>query len=413
MAAYLTWQSIPLPRSLAALAWRAQQPQVPPPRPGTYGNAAVARIMAGGARQHSSSSSTRKTATITILAPRSHATAATRATNVRAPPGVNAPQSPTASTFSSPSTSGPHATVISPHRPQATDATRTTGVSAPPRAGTPQSCRQERASKRAARRHRPQHHAATAIQEHRASPAGRGAVCSPQNTAAVGTRPEKLLGTAHPQMSPAPGPTRDPAPQPQTPHNASPCGRQAAAKKARPEPGAHHCTPILPTEGPRGARTKGPPTQTRTATLTDSTNARPLSTVRPHAHNPAESPSPQDPATPSASAPRCHLPSPAQAKPHPHGTTTHQPGRQYGPQKRHLAVARPPTRARTQTRTRRAPPSRLTPRGPPIRKARQGRRTCRKATAERKHNRRAPQPPRPHRPPSHKAGSPRWTPRRK
>ena len=148
MAAYLTWRGIPVPRSLAPLARRARQPHVPAPRPGTYGNAAVARMMAGGARHQSSSSSARKTATITTLPPRSRATAATRATNAcaLAPSGVDTPQSPTASLSSSPSTSSPHATVNSPHQPQATDATRTTGVPAPSGAGTPQSPRQEGAS---------------------------------------------------------------------------------------------------------------------------------------------------------------------------------------------------------------------------------------------------------------------------
>ena len=190
MAAYLTWRDIPLPRSLEPLARRAQQPHVPPPRPGTYGNAAVARMMAGGARHQSSSSSSRKTATITTLPPRSRATAATRATNVRAlaPWGVGAPQGQTASTSSSPSSSAPDAPVTTPHRQHAADATRTTDAPAPSMAGAPQSPRQECASERAAQRLQPQHHAATGIQGHRASPAGSGAVPSPTNTGAVGTR---------------------------------------------------------------------------------------------------------------------------------------------------------------------------------------------------------------------------------
>ena len=189
MAAYLTWRGIPLPCSIAPLALRAQRPHVPPPRPGTHGNAAVARMLAGGAQHHSSSSSTRRTATITTLPPRSRATASSRATNVRAlgPSGVDAPQSQTASTSCSLSASTPHATINSPHRPQADDATPTTGVAAPSGAGTPQNTRQERASKRAAQRHQPQHHALTAVREHRASPARSRAVLSPTNTAAVGT----------------------------------------------------------------------------------------------------------------------------------------------------------------------------------------------------------------------------------
>ena len=83
MEAFLTWRGIPLARSLAPLPRRAQRPHVRPPGPGMLGNAAVARMMARGARQHSSSSSNRRTVSITTLPPRSRATAATRATNVR------------------------------------------------------------------------------------------------------------------------------------------------------------------------------------------------------------------------------------------------------------------------------------------------------------------------------------------
>ena len=65
MAAYLMCRCIPPPRSLRLLAQRAQQPHVPPPEPGTYGNAAVARMMARGTRLDSASYSSRGTATIT------------------------------------------------------------------------------------------------------------------------------------------------------------------------------------------------------------------------------------------------------------------------------------------------------------------------------------------------------------
>ena len=85
MAAYPTWRGIPPPRSLESLMERTLQPHVPPPRPGTYGNAAVARMMARSTQLDSSSYSPgRTTATITTPAPRSRATTATRATNVRA-----------------------------------------------------------------------------------------------------------------------------------------------------------------------------------------------------------------------------------------------------------------------------------------------------------------------------------------
>ena len=316
MAAYLTWRGIPLPRSLVPVARRAQPPLVPPPRPGTYGNATVAWMIAGGARHHRSSTSGRRTASITTAPPRSRATAATRATNVPplAPSVVGAPQSPTASTSSSPSTSTPHATVHSPQRPQATDATPTTGVPAPSGADTLQSPRQERAFKRAAQRHQPQQHAATVIREHQASPARRGAMPSPTNTATADSRPRQPLGTVHPQTSQGPGPTGDPAPQPHTPPDASardnqPAARQAAFTQADPEPYAHHSPPIRPTEGPTHAPSEGPPTQTCTATPTDANIARPerpLGIVRPQAHNPTENPIPQAPATPSTSAPGCH-----------------------------------------------------------------------------------------------------------
>ena len=67
--------------------------------------------------------------------------------------------------------------------------------------------------------------------------------------------------------------------------------------------------------GPHTRVTRTRPTQTRTAILTDTTNSRRVVTVRPHADNPSEEPSPQAPATPSASAPGGHPPAPAQAEP--------------------------------------------------------------------------------------------------
>ena len=309
MAAYLRWRGIPLPRSLTPFARRAKQPHNPPPRPGTYGNAAVARMMAGGARHHSSSSPSRRTETITTLPPRSGATAATRATNVRAlaPSGVGAPQGPTAPTSSGPSTSAPNAPVTTPHRQHAANATQTTDAPAPSRAGAPRSPRQERASKRAAQRHQQQHNAATGIQGHRASPAGSRAVPSPRNTGAVGTRPEQPPGTAHLHMDPAPSPTGSPGPQPQTPtcastHSHQPAASRAAATQAHLEPRPRHGTPDRPTEGPAYAPTKDPSTQARAATPTDTTSTRPSGTVHPHAHNPTEGPKPQALATPSTAA---------------------------------------------------------------------------------------------------------------
>ena len=55
MAAYVMWRGIPPPRSLRSLVQRAMQPHVPPPQPGTYGNAAVARMMARDTRLDGSS----------------------------------------------------------------------------------------------------------------------------------------------------------------------------------------------------------------------------------------------------------------------------------------------------------------------------------------------------------------------
>ena len=183
MAAYLTWRGIPPPCSLRSLVQRAQQPHVPPPQSGTYGNAAVARMMARGTRLDGSSYSPRRiTATITTLPPRSRATTATRATNVRARASA-----PTSSTSPNLSTCAPPTPVAAPHQQHATDATRTTGDPAPSRAGAPQSPRQERSSKRAAQRQPTQHHTATENGGHWASPAGSRAIPSPTNTGAVGT----------------------------------------------------------------------------------------------------------------------------------------------------------------------------------------------------------------------------------
>ena len=223
MAAYLTWRGIPPPRSLPLLVQRAQQPQVPPPQPGTYGNAAVARMMARGTRLDGSSySPQRTTATITTLPPRSNATIATRATNVRARASAA-----TSSTSPNPSTSAPPTPVAAPHQQHATDATWTTGDPAPSRAGAPRSLRQERASTQAAQREQTQHHTATENRGHRASPAGSGAIPSPTNTGAVGTQPEQPPGIAHPHREPARSPTG--SPQPLTPRRV--CARSTAGSQ--------------------------------------------------------------------------------------------------------------------------------------------------------------------------------------
>ena len=146
MAAYPTWRGIPPPRSLESLIQRTLQPHIPPTRLGTYGIAAVARMMARGTRLDGSSYSPRRnTATITTPLPRSRATTATRATDVRARTSAA-----TSSTSPNPSTSAPPTPAAEPHQQNAADAMRTTGDPAPCRASTVQSPRQERASKRAA-----------------------------------------------------------------------------------------------------------------------------------------------------------------------------------------------------------------------------------------------------------------------
>ena len=136
MAAYLTWRGTPPPRSLWPLIQRAKQPHVPRPQPGTYGNAAVARMMARGTRLDGSSYSSRRTAIITTLPPRSRVTTATGYTNVRARTSAA-----TSSTSPSPSTSAPPTPVATPHRQRATNTTQTTDDLASSRAGTPQSPR--------------------------------------------------------------------------------------------------------------------------------------------------------------------------------------------------------------------------------------------------------------------------------
>ena len=213
----------------------------------------------------------------------------------------------------------PPTPVATPHQQRAADATLTTDAPAPSRAGTPQSPRQERASKRAAQRHPPQHHTATGIQGHQASPAGGGAVPSPTNTGAVGTRPEQPSSSEHPNWGPNTSPTG--SPQPQTPPGASahihqPAASQVAATQAHPEPRPRHGTPHRPAAGPAFAPPEDPPTQAQAATPTDTATTQPSDTVRPHAHYPTEGLDPQAPATSSTAAP-VDLPAMTHARPAP------------------------------------------------------------------------------------------------
>ena len=285
MAAYLRWRGIPPPRSLQSLIQRTLQPHVPPPQPGTYGNAAVARMMARGTWLDGSSYSPRRpTATITTPPPRSRATTATRATNVR----VRTPAA-TSSTSPNPFTSAPPTPAAEPHQQHAADVTLTTGDRAPSRAGTPQSPRQERASKRAAQRQPTQHHAATGSRGHRASPARSGALPGPTNTGAVGTQPGQPPSSAQPHRVPAPSPTG--SLQPLTPpvapaHGPRPAASQAATTQAQPEPRPHHGTPDWPAADPTYMPSDNLPRRTHTATPTDASAARPSDAGRPHTHGP-------------------------------------------------------------------------------------------------------------------------------
>ena len=193
----------------------------------------------------------------------------------------------------------PPTAVAAPHQQRATNATRTTGHPAPSRAGTPQSPQQEHASKRAAQRQPTQHHTATGIWGHRASPAGSGAVPSPTNTGAVGTQPEQPPGTKHPHREPALSPTG--SLQPLTPpvapaHGPRPAASQAAATETHPEPRPHHGTPDRPAAGPAYAPPDGPPWQAHTATPTETRAARPPDTVHPHTPGPTEGLIPRAPA---------------------------------------------------------------------------------------------------------------------
>ena len=237
--------------------------------------------MARGTRLDSSSYSPRRTtATITNPPPRSRATTATRATNVRARTSAA-----TSSTSPNPSTSAPPTPAAEPHQQHAADATRTTGNPAPSRASTPQSPRQERASKGAAQRQPTQHHAATGSRGHRASPARSGALPGPTNTGAVGTQPGQPPGTAHPHRVPAPSPTGSPQPltPPVTPaHGPQPTASQAATTQAHPEPRPHHGTPDRPAADQTYTPIDNLPTRTRTATPTDATAARPSDAGHPH-----------------------------------------------------------------------------------------------------------------------------------
>ena len=182
IAPWMTWRQSPVPSWLRPMAEGANQPFVPSPRRGTYGNAAVAR----------------------------------------AAPSVPAP----AWFSSSSSSSGPGATIRAQQRPG--DTTRTRRAATPSRADVPKSCQQHCAAKRAAGDYLPtpqRHIDATSTPPEGAPTANHGNPAPaveggsiPQWTAtdidpATDARPEEPLRTTRPQPTTNLKPTRNLTPQ--------------------------------------------------------------------------------------------------------------------------------------------------------------------------------------------------------
>ena len=176
---------------------------------------------------------------------------------------------------------------------------------------------------------------------------------NPTDTATTSAPPEQPLGTMRPQTGPGPGLAGNLGPA-----DASTRGhRPAAPTHANLEPHPHHSPPVRPTASPTHRH--------RPTTLQHRHVALPRPT--PPAPGPSD---PSRPCTPTPTSPpgapvarfqrhparRCQgiirLP---RHRRNPINATTHQRDRQYGPQKRHLAIPRPPARTRTQIR--RTPPS--------------------------------------------------------
>ena len=183
-------------------------------------------------------------------------------------------------------------------------------------------------------RHNDMHHNPTRPQ---------GAVPSPTNTGAVGSRPKQPPETAHLHREPTPSPTE--SPQPQTPPGASahghqPAASQAAATQAHREPRPRHGIPDRPTAGPAYAPPEDPPMQAHAGTPTDTATTRPSDNVRPHAHDPTKGLYPLAPATSSTAAPG-DLPATTHAEPASQQHHAPPAGPRYRPQNCHLPVARP------------------------------------------------------------------------
>ena len=410
MAAYLTWRGIPLTRSLPPLARRAIQPHVSPPRQGTYGNAAVARMMAGttapppplrGPRQ--SPPSRRNPAPQQRLGPRMYAPWHHRPS---AHPKAQLPPSPPSHPPPPPRQPSPHHTNSAPPTPRRLQTLR--------HHRGPASHRAPDKSLRPNGRHNDTHHETT--------------------------RPQRSRDTGRhlPGAEPCPAPRRrgrwapDPI-NPLAPHTRT-WTRPRAPREARPRNPKHHpARPHTVTSRQPARQQQQRPTRYPAHAMAHLTSRRraqhtrrPKTPPRRRVPLPQNTPSLPGPPTPCTTTPttppRAQIPRlrrhPAQRprgtcrprhKPNRRlsGTTSHQPGQRYGPQNRHLLVARPPTRYQVQTRH--APPTRPRPRGPRAREAYPGCRPCRKATPERRRDRRTMQPRRLHRQPNHKARSPRWT----
>ena len=256
-------------------------------------------MMARDTRLESSSySPRRRTATITTLPPRSRATTATRATNVRARTSAA-----TSSTSPGPSDSAPpltrrRRTPTARHR-RHTDYGQLGTIKGRHATDLPtRACVQTGGA------------TTTNTTPHRhGDPGTPGITCREQSHTqqheygAVGTQLEQPPITAHPHREPAPSPTG--SPQPLTPpvapaHGPRPAASQAAAMQAHLEPRPHHGTPDRLAAGPAYAPPDGPPTQAHTATPTDTTAARPSDTVHPHTPGPTEGLIPQALATSGA-----------------------------------------------------------------------------------------------------------------
>ena len=299
MAAHLTWRGIPLPRSPQPLARRAQQPHVPPPRPGTYGNAAVARMMApqlllllpeNRDHHHPSAPVPRHNSDQGDECTRP-GTARPNGLHVLRPIHLRPPPHPS-----------PHNTNRTPPTPH--------GLRTLQHHQGPARHRAPDKSVRPNGQHNDTHHNTTWPEGSRDT--GRhlsGAERCPAPRIQGQWAPDRSNPLAqHSRTWTRP---RNPKQHPARPHTVT--SRQTAGQRRhRPARSPTYAMeqPDRPTAGQANAPPEDPPTQTRAATPT---NTRPSDTVHPKAHNPTESPNPQAPATSGTTAPG-DLPTTAQAE---------------------------------------------------------------------------------------------------